>query len=162
MNLRYPWTMPVSSSRQFIEDFALVMTTAGMQRMASRTFAALLVSESGSLTAREIADVLEVSPAAVSGAVKYLEQAKLARRTRTAGERVDRLMLGDDTWYTAMTSRDEIFNDLERALDRGIAALPESSVARERMADTRDFFTYLNIEMSKLVERWQQQRATRP
>ena len=49
--------------RSFIERFALVLAAAGMQRMAARAFAALLVSEDGSLTAREFAELLQVSPA---------------------------------------------------------------------------------------------------
>lgn len=151
--------MATPDSRQFIEDFALAMTNAGMQRMASRAFGALLSSESGALTAREIADVLDVSPAAVSGAVNYLEQAKLVRRARLAGERVDCFVLGDDSWYTALTSRNEIFEELNRALDRGIESLPESSGAHNRLSETRDFFAYINAEMPKMVERW---RASRP
>ncbi|MDQ3157924.1 MAG: MarR family transcriptional regulator [Actinomycetota bacterium] len=126
--------------------------------MASRAFAALLISESGALKSREIADVLDVSPAAVSGAVKYLEQAKLVRRTRLAGERIDRFVLGDDAWYTAMTMRNEIFVELNRALERGIESLPESSGAFARLEETRDFFTYIQREMPKMVERWHQSR----
>jgi len=140
--------------RQFIEDFALVLTDAGMQRMGARAFGALLSSESGTLTAREIAGVLDVSPAAVSGAVKYLEQAQLVRRMRRAGERVDRYTLGDDTWYTAVATRTQIFESLNRALSVGIEALPDSSLAAERLAETRDFFDYIKTEMPLLVERW--------
>lgn len=160
LKIAYSEAMPASESRQFIEDFALVMTNAGMQRMASRAFAALLASETGALTARELAEVLEVSPAAVSGATKYLEQARLVRRARTPGERVDHFVLGDDAWYTAMTSRTEIFAELNRALESGIAALPKSSGARDRLAETRDFFAYVNQEMPKMVERWHAERGT--
>lgn len=151
--------MPEPGSRQFIEDFALVMTNAGMQRMASRAFAALLSSDSGTLTAREIGDLLDVSPAAVSGAIKYLEQAKLVRRSRLAGERVDRFVLGDDNWYTVMTTRNDIFDELNRALERGLESLPATSGARERLAETRDFFAYLHTEMPLIVQRWHESRG---
>ena len=72
--------------RSFIERFALVLAGAGMQRMAARAFAALLVSEDGGLTAREFAELLQVSPAAVSGSVRYLENARMARRARRPGD----------------------------------------------------------------------------
>ena len=71
--------------RSFIERFALVLAAAGMQRMAARAFAALLVSEDGSLTAQEFAELLQVSPAAVSGSVRYLENARMVRRARRPG-----------------------------------------------------------------------------
>ena len=148
--------------RQFIEDFALTLTDAGMQRMGARVFGALLSSESGTLTSLEIAHVLDVSPAAVSGAVKYLEQAQLVRRMRRAGERVDRYTLGDDTWYTAIATRTDIFESLNRALDESIEALPDSSLAAERLAETRDFFDYIKTQMPLLVERWRASRTDGP
>lgn len=148
--------------RQFIEDFALTLTDAGMQRMGARVFGALLSSESGTLTSLEIAHVLDVSPAAVSGAVKYLEQAQLVRRMRRAGGRVDRYTLGDDTWYTAIATRTDIFESLNRALDEGIEALPDSSLAAERLAETRDFFDYIKTQMPLLVERWRASRTDGP
>ena len=91
--------------RHFIERFALVLAAAGMQRMAARAFAALLVSESGTLTAKEFADLLQVSPAAVSSSVRYLENARMARRARRPGERTDHWTLGGDTWYEAVTHK---------------------------------------------------------
>lgn len=154
----YPDAMPAADSRQFVEDFALALTNAGMQRMASRAFAALLASETGALTAREIADASDASPAAISGAIKYLEQAKLVRRTRLAGERLDRVVLGDDPWYTAMTTRNGIFDELNRALDAGIDALPHAGNATARLRETRDFFAYIEAEMPKLIDRWHAQR----
>ena len=45
-----------------------------MQRMPARVFAALLASDDGALTSAELGEQLQVSPAAVSGAVRYLAQ----------------------------------------------------------------------------------------
>ena len=57
---------------RYVERFAINLVEAGLPRMPSRVFAALLVSEEGKLTAAELAKQLQVSPAAVSGAVRYL------------------------------------------------------------------------------------------
>lgn len=148
----------VQALREFVESFALTLTNAGMQRMAARAFAALLASESGSLTARGLADTLQVSPAAVSGSVRYLENARMLRRGRTPGERTDHYMLGDDTWYEAMATKSDIFDDLVSSLDDAISALPDGSLAAERMAETRDFFRYFRDEIPLLVGRWRQTR----
>jgi len=45
--------------------------------MAVRVFVALLVSDDGRRTAAELAEMLRVSPAAVSNAVRYLQQVRL-------------------------------------------------------------------------------------
>ena len=144
---------------QFIERLALVLTAAGFQRMAARAFAALLASESGSLTARELADRLQVSPASVSGAVSYLERARLTRRSRAPGQRTDHFVLGDDAWYEAIATRDDVFDALISAMDDGVTAVGPSSAAGERIVETREFFDYLKIEMPLMVERWRASRT---
>ena len=147
-----------SDIRHFIERFALVLAAAGMQRMAARAFAALLVSESGTLTAREFADLLQVSPAAVSSSVRYLENARMARRARRPGERTDHWTLGGDTWYEAVGTRTDVIDGLAAALDDGLAVVPPGSEAAERIAEMRDFFAFLGEEMPALMERWREHR----
>ena len=71
--------------RRFIERFALNLTEAGMARMPARVFATVLVAEDGRRTAAELADQLGVSPAAISGAVRYLTQLRLVSRGREPG-----------------------------------------------------------------------------
>src|SRR5699024_12240408 len=102
------WCMPHRSSgrdetatRHFIEAFALALTAAGMQRTGARVFAALLSSEAASLTAREVAETVQVSPAAVSGAVRYLENGGRTTRRRHPGRRVDDCERRGDFWYAA-------------------------------------------------------------
>jgi DNA-binding transcriptional regulator GbsR (MarR family) len=143
---------------RFIEGFALSLTEAGMQRMAARVFGALLASESGALTAREIAEALGVSPAAVSGAVNYLTQTKMVTRVREPGERVDRYSVGDDDWFEALMSRTDTVDRMTEWLTKGAAALPQGSAAQVRIEETRDFFAYVRDEMPLIVERWRESR----
>lgn len=141
----------------FVESLGLVLTNAGMQRTAARTFAALLASERGRLTAREISETLTVSPAAVSGAVRYLEHARLVRRGREPGQRADHFVLGDDFWYEAMATNNSLYDDLGQAMRQGIDALGPSP-ARDRLEETRDFFEYVRGEIPTLIERWRAER----
>ena len=60
---------------RFVEHFALLLDEAGVPRMPARVFAAILADDAGRLTAGELAERLQVSPAAISGAVRYLTQA---------------------------------------------------------------------------------------
>jgi predicted transcriptional regulator len=144
--------------RQFVESLALVLVGAGMQRTSARTFAALLASESGRMTAKEIGDSLQVSPAAVSGAVRYLEHARIVRRRRAPGQRADHFELGDGFWYESMASNDTLYSDLAAAMSEGIAALGPSP-ARDRLEETRDFFEFVRREMPALITRWRATRA---
>src|SRR5579863_9168607 len=73
--------------RQFVERFAAVLAQAGIPLMPSRVFVALLTADAPRLTADDIAGILQVSPAAVSGAVRYLLPIGLVTRETQPGSR---------------------------------------------------------------------------
>ena len=62
---------------RFVERFALTLLETGLPRMPARVFAALLIAPDARLTAAELAERLQVSPAAISGAVRYLVQVRM-------------------------------------------------------------------------------------
>ena len=68
------------------------------------------------MTAAELAEALQASPAAVSGAVRYLVQTDLVERAREPGSRRDVYRLGDDPWYEAIYRREPLLERWERAL----------------------------------------------
>ncbi|MFL6118922.1 GbsR/MarR family transcriptional regulator, partial [Actinophytocola sp.] len=106
---------------RFVERFALLLADAGLARMPARVFSALLVTEDGKMTAGEIADSLRVSPAAVSGAVRYLMQVELIARRRDPGERRDHYEVTDDMWYEAYANRDKQMEQWAQAMAEGVA-----------------------------------------
>ena len=69
----------------YIERFAAVLVAAGFPPMPARVFVALLITGSGRLSAAELAGILRISPAAVSGAVRYLIQLGLVHKERVPG-----------------------------------------------------------------------------
>jgi DNA-binding transcriptional regulator GbsR (MarR family) len=144
---------------RFIERFASVLVEGGMPRMPARAFAALLATDSGRLTAAELAELLQVSPAAVSGAVRYLTQVSLVTREREPGSRKDVYLLHDDQWYEAIIRREPLLTRWQRAIVDGIDAVGADSPAGARLRDTADFFEFLTAEMPVLLERWRDQRS---
>ena len=143
----------------FIEGFALKLNESGMQRMAARVFAALLTAPGGGLSAREIAETLDVSAGAVSGATSYLTRTGLVERTRTPRERVDRYDVRGTTWAEAMAVETEMLRTLSSWLDKGASAVAGDQAATERLEGTRDFFAFMADEMPKLVNRWQKSQS---
>src|SRR5689334_10789562 len=71
------------------ERFALVFTNFGLQRMVARVYAALLVSESPTVTMPELAEALNASAGAISGAVKTLVTIGLVEQVPAPGSRRD-------------------------------------------------------------------------
>ena len=146
---------------EFVEHFALLLDEAGMPRMPARVFAAILADDDGRLTARELAERLSVSPAAVSGAVRYLTQAGMVSRGREPGERRDDYRLHDDVWYELYAYRGEMLRRWEQAMDEGADALGRDTPAGRRLEETREFFAFLREELPALMERWRARQPTR-
>lgn len=143
----------------FVEGFALQLAQAGMQRMASRVFAALLVAPADGLTARDIADALGVSAASVSTATTYLTRTGLIERTRVPGERVDRYATDGTRWVEATLVETQNLATMNDWLGRGVEAAADDPGAVERLRETQDFFAFLIDELPRLVDRWRLERT---
>jgi DNA-binding transcriptional regulator GbsR (MarR family) len=145
---------------RFIERFALTLSEAGVPRMPARVFAALLASDEGRLTAAEIAEMLRVSPAAVSNAVRYLQQVRLVEREREPGERRDHYRVySGDTWYEVITRRDEMLMRWQGDLREGVEAVGADTPAGKRLEETRRFYEFIHEEMPRLMEKWRKLRS---
>jgi DNA-binding transcriptional regulator GbsR (MarR family) len=142
--------------RRFVERFAGVLSDGGMPRMPARVFARILVEDDGQLTAQEIAERLNVSPAAVSGAVRYLLQVGMLVRTRESGERRDHYRVHDDVWPEMYTQQAALLRRWIETADDGAALLGADSPAGRRLASTRDFFAFMHEQLPGLLKRWQE------
>lgn len=139
---------------RFIERFALQLAEAGMPRMPSRVFTCLLATDSGRLTATELAERLRVSAGAISGAVRYLDQLGMVVKSREPGDRRDHYQVADDLWYEVYANRDKMFDMWIAVMEEGVAAVGPNSPAGQRLDTTRRFFEFLRKELPALVERW--------
>lgn len=144
---------------RFIERFAAVLTEAGIPRMPSRVFAALLASDSGKLTAAEISDLLMASPAAVSGGVRYLMGVDMVRREGEPGSRRHHYRVPDDVWDEVVGSRDRLMQRWITALREGIDLVGADTPAGVRMADSVRYFEFVSAELPLVAARWKEHKA---
>ena len=143
---------------EFVESLAAVLTEAGFPPMPARVFAALLATDSGTMTSAELAHLLKASPAAISGAVRYLMQINLASREREPGSRRDRYRVHSNVWYEAMARRDRVLARCEQSLRDGIEVLGRNTEAGARMAETLAFFEFIQAELPRLLQRWRERK----
>ncbi|MEV0909223.1 GbsR/MarR family transcriptional regulator [Streptomyces hokutonensis] len=146
---------------KFVESFAAQLVEAGMQRMPARVFAALLSSDDGAMTSAELGEQLRISPAAVSGAVRYLAQTHMVSREREPGSRRERYVVHGDQWYEALTNREALIKRWEGALREGVSSLGADTPAGRRMAETLAFFEFVDGEIAAMMERWRVYREER-
>ena len=151
---------PEAVSR-FVEHFAAQLVEAGLPRMPARVFAALLSSDTGVLTSAELGERLRISPAAVSGAVRYLAQVHMISREREPGSRRERYRVHGDQWYEALANREAVIRRWEEALSEGVASLGSHTPAGRRLAETLAFFEFVQQEIPALMARWRAHREER-
>jgi predicted transcriptional regulator len=154
-----PGERDLEAVSRFRERFASVLLEAGFPPMPARVFTALLVTDSGRLTAAELSALLSASPAAISGAVRYLEQLGLISRQREPGTRRDVYLVLDEIWYEVSMRRDQVLQRWVNAARDGILVLGPGTPAARRMADSLDFFAFLAKEVPALMERWREHRS---
>lgn len=139
---------------EFIEKFAAVLIVAGFPPMPARVFVALLVTDSSRLSAAELGDLLQISPAAVSGAVRYLSGVGLVRRERVPGSRREYYRMPGDVWRQLMQLRAQELARWAALLKEGMDLVGADSPAGRRMAGHAGFFEFLAAEMPALMARW--------
>jgi len=144
---------------RFIERFASVLVEAGIPRMPARVFAALLGSDSGSMTAAELSERLQASAAAVSGGVRYLIGVGMVSREGQPGSRRHHYRIPDNVWEGVITGRDRLINRWTAVLKDGIELVGRDTPAVARMADSVQYFEFVSAELPRVLARWQEYKA---
>jgi DNA-binding transcriptional regulator GbsR (MarR family) len=146
---------------QFIERFAGVLFDSGVPRMPARVFVALLTADAGQLTAAELGELLGVSPAAVSGGVRYLIQVGLVTRTGTPGSRRLYYSVPHDVWHRLLRMRDQLMNRWTETLREGARVVGAGTPAGERLSESVEYFEFVTAELPAMLDRWDEHRAAR-
>jgi len=141
--------------RAFIERFTGHLAQAGFPRTPARIFVALLTSDSSTLTAAELGDLLQTSPASVSSGVRYLLQVGLVSAEGERGSRRLHYRMSTAIWQDVVRLRDRQFTHWAAELRTGVQVLGPASPAGTRMAETVRYFEFISREMAGLLARWQ-------
>ncbi|MBR7743550.1 MarR family transcriptional regulator [Phycicoccus sp. BSK3Z-2] len=143
-----------------VERLGGALADLGMQLQPARVFAALLATDDGRLTSAELTEVLDVSPAAVSGAVRSLTAVRMVRRERERGSRRDVYVVQDDAWHDVLVQKDGIYAPLVAALAAAHDAAGVGSRAADRIGLSVEFLEFVMREMDAMAQRWEEHKAS--
>lgn len=146
---------------RFTERFGSVLVDSGLPRMPAWIFAALLATDSGSLTSAELCDLLQVSPAAISGGARYLIGVGMIRREGQPGSSRHHYRIPDDVWDGVLKDRNRILERWTAAFQEGADLLGADTPAGARMADSVDYFEFVSAELPAILARWQEHKASK-
>jgi predicted transcriptional regulator len=146
---------------QFIERFAGILFESGVPRMPARVFVTLLAADSDRLTAADLAAILRVSPAAVSGAVRYLTQVGLATGAGEPGSRRLYYSVPSDVWEQLLTVSNQRMSRWTAVLRDGADVLGPGSPAGQRITESVRYFEFVAAELPRLLASWHEHKTAR-
>ena len=146
-----PHGRDVEAVRDFQETLTTVFMTSGLPKMMARVLGCLYTTDSGSLTAAELARRLQVSPASVSKAITFLADLELVRRERDERRR-ERYLVDDDVWYQSMLRSARDNAQMVEAALQGVAVLGSGTPAATRLENIARFLTFVGEELVRATE----------
>ncbi|MET7551349.1 helix-turn-helix domain-containing protein [Streptomyces sp. NPDC058232] len=147
--------------REYEEVFTNVIMATGAPTMMSRVMACLTLTDSGSLTAAELVQRLQVSPASVSKAIAFLESQGLVRRERDERRR-DRYVVDDDVWYQSMMASARSTAQLVETSRQGVAILGPGTPAATRLENIARFLDFVSESIARAAEQAREILHTKP
>ncbi|GAA2084090.1 helix-turn-helix domain-containing protein [Streptomyces albiaxialis] len=137
--------------RDFGETFTTVLMGQGLPKMMARVLTCLTLSDTGSLTASELVQRLQVSPASVSKAIAYLENQGLVRREQDARRR-ERYVVDDDVWYQSMIASARGTAQLVEIAREGVGVLRPGTPAAVRLENIARFLDFVSESIARAAE----------
>jgi len=145
---------------QFVERFAGVLANSGVPSMSARVMARMLVSPSGTMTAAELAEALQISQPAVSGAVRQLIQVSFITRERLPGSRKDHYRIRDDVFAAILERRNSALGEWESSVRGGAELFGAKTVVGERLTEAAEFFAFIREDLNQLIKTWRNTHPT--
>ncbi|MBM0279067.1 helix-turn-helix domain-containing protein [Micromonospora tarensis] len=143
------------------ETFTSVLMVSGLNKMASRVLTCLFTTDSGSLTASQLAQRLRVSPASISKAISFLESQSLVRRERDERRR-DRYVIDDELFYQATIASARANDQLVATARQGAALLGPDTPAAARLENIARFLDFISESIIRAADQAREVLRTKP
>ncbi|MFD5818875.1 helix-turn-helix domain-containing protein [Streptomyces sp. NPDC127038] len=136
---------------EYEETFTTVLMGSGLPKIPARVLTCLFTSDTGSLTASELAQRLQVSPASISKAITFLESQSLVRRERDEGRR-DRYVVDGELFYQATIASARANDELVKTARQGVAVLGRDTPAAVRLENVARFLDFISESITRAAE----------
>ncbi|WP_030812940.1 GbsR/MarR family transcriptional regulator [Streptomyces sp. NRRL S-337] len=158
--LPQPYGRDAEAVRDYQESLTTVFMTSGLPKMMARVLGCLYTTDTGSLTAAELAQRLAVSPASISKAITFLEGLDLVRR-EPGERRRERYVVDDDLWYQAMLRSARANDEFIEAARQGAVILGRDTPAATRLENAARFLDFVSEALIRAAEQGREVLYTR-
>ena len=143
------------------ETLTTVLMASGLPKMAARVTTCLFTTDAGSLTASQLAQRLQVSPASISKAITFLESQSLVRRERDERRR-DRYVVDDELFYQATIASARANDQLVGIARQGVTILGPHTRAANRLENIARFLDFISESIVRAAEQAREVLHTKP
>lgn len=133
------------------ETFTTALMRSGTPKMMARVLSCLCTSDTGSLTASELVQRLQVSPASISKAVAFLESQGLICRERDERRR-ERYVVDNDVWYQSMIASARSAAQLVETARQGVGVLGPGTPAAVRLENIARFLDLVSESTARALD----------
>ncbi|GAA3386966.1 GbsR/MarR family transcriptional regulator [Cryptosporangium minutisporangium] len=137
--------------REYEEVLTTIFMQSGLPKMMARVMVSLYTTDAGSLTASELVQRLQVSPATISKAIAFLESQALVRRERDERRR-ERYIVDDDVWYQSTVASARALAQVAEASRQGVSVLGAGTPAAVRLENIARFMDYVSENTERAAE----------
>jgi DNA-binding transcriptional regulator GbsR (MarR family) len=146
---------------EYEETLTTALMTSGLTKMTARVLTCLFTTDAGSLTASQLTQRLQVSPASVSKAITFLESQSLVRRERDERRR-DRYVVDDELFYQATIASARSNDQLVETARQGVAVLGPHTPAATRLENIARFLDFISESITRAAEQAREVLHTTP
>lgn len=158
--LPQPYGRDAEAVRGYQETLTTVFLTSGLPKMMARVLGCLYTTDTGSLTASELAQRLQVSPASISKAITFLESPDLVRRERDERRR-ERYVVDEDLWYQSMIRSARANDQFIETARQGVGILGRGTPAATRLENSARFLDFVSEGLTRAAEQGREVLYTR-
>ncbi|HEY3507373.1 MAG TPA: helix-turn-helix domain-containing protein [Actinocatenispora sp.] len=137
--------------QEYEETLTTVLMQSGLPKMMSRVLTCLYTTDAGSLSAAELVQRLQVSPASISKAIAFLESQDLVRRERDERRR-DRYLVDDELFYQSTIASVRANEQLVQTARQGVAILGPNTPAAHRLENIARFLDFISESLTRAAD----------
>jgi DNA-binding transcriptional regulator GbsR (MarR family) len=154
------WRMPTDAQLMYADHIGRFYARRfAFPPMVGRLIGYLAVCDPPEQSIGELAEALLASRSAITNAVKSLETMRLIRRTRVAGERMDRVRL-DPTSPQAMGLDTTEYEEMRELVSEGLEVVRDAPAERRALLlEWSEFTDFVLEQVKRMQQEWLQRRA---
>ncbi|MEY9877287.1 DNA-binding transcriptional regulator GbsR (MarR family) [Streptacidiphilus sp. MAP12-33] len=146
--------------REYEETFTTLLMNQGLPKMTARVMTSLMTADAG-VTAADLVQRLDVSPASVSKAISFLEEQGLVRRERDERRR-ERYHVDEDVWYQSTIASARGIAQLAQTARQGVTVLGRDTPAAHRLENIARFSDFVSETILRAAEQVRDILHTKP